>query len=223
MPRVLLVDDDVDLCESLAAEIVKLPARVECMHCGDHAITLLLREDQKDDPVKLVIMDMWVPRSMNEEIDSELGLVFLLDNAFYQLLPYGTPVIVFTCHETYDNCVKCMRAGAYDYLPKVAENQNNMQILLERCRELLYPHRKPDNVQRWLEKYWPTLVERFPGKCVALLEKTLAERAGLSLEILGNYMIAPKETRAEIARLMLDNEVLRWEKPHYVELPLRRG
>ncbi|MCX6909758.1 MAG: response regulator [Verrucomicrobia bacterium] len=214
--RMLLVDDDPLLKKTLVPLLEDLSCTCSCAATGDEAVDLMLEAAKEQKPFDIIILDLWVPRKTGGQIDRQLGLLLL--NTHYQILAYGTPVIVFTNHPTFENCVNCIKAGAYDYLPKVAEEGNNTEKLLLLCRKLLFPEFTDDERSKWVKEHAAQLRERFAGKYVALIREAVGREAKLDQEPLDGWTFLVGESKQGIALKMLTDPILRWETPYVVDL-----
>ena len=111
-PRILCVDDHQALCETLKSVLGKLPARVDTVYDADSALDRLTDPLQLSDPYRLIVLDVFLPKAKGENARQPLGLELFMDlQKSYQLLPMGTPTIVFTQYPSYDHCVAAIRAG----------------------------------------------------------------------------------------------------------------
>ena len=126
--RLLVVDDEKNIREGLAASLEMDGYQVETAADGDAA----LRRFRKGD-IDLLITDLRMPGLSGEEllkrVDAETP---------------GIPVIVLTGHGTVENAVEAMRNGAYDFLTKPVD-LGHLSLLVKRAlqsRELLLKHRR---------------------------------------------------------------------------------
>ncbi len=121
-PRVVIVDDDVELCTMLAEYLAPENLDLEAVHDGAEALTRLL-----DDAVDLVILDVMLPgmngldvlRKLREQRD--------------------TPVIMLTARGDDVDRIVGLEIGADDYLPKPF----NPRELTARIRAILRRVRAP--------------------------------------------------------------------------------
>src|SRR5580698_1253317 len=100
--RVLLVDDDRALCETLEAGLVRRDLSVTWCTSGDEALSLL---DQGD-------FDVIVTDLRMGQLD---GIAFC--ERVVERRP-DIPVVVLTAFGTFDTAVAAIRAGAYDFISK---------------------------------------------------------------------------------------------------------
>ena len=238
-PRILFVDDDAKFVDSVRRHLEAIPAQTVVASTGDEAVELLLEADLKADPFKLIIQDMWVPRSKDDQVDAKFGEYFLLDiQKTFGLVADDTPTIVFTAHESYENCVQCIWRGAVDYLPKTPplkmnhvgpveypppEEPKMVNELIKRCRELLF-HNEPQKtaLDRLVETHGHAITNRFRGKYVGcvpaevykeLQAKTEHLGAGQHIEgeELGDNFIVVGDTWQAVRLMILKNKLLRWK------------
>jgi PAS domain S-box-containing protein len=104
-PRVLIVDDDYRMCESLKALLSNQGYILQTCNSGKNAIQYLSK-----DVFDLVLLDMVMP-----------------DMNGYQIMDYisnqspDTLVIVITGHASIKSAIKFIKKGAYDYIRKPFE------------------------------------------------------------------------------------------------------
>src|SRR5580698_10549091 len=100
--RVLLVDDDRALCETLEAGLVRRDLSVTWCTSGDEALSLL---DQGD--FEVIVTDLHMG-----QLD---GIAFC--KRVVERRP-DVPVVVLTAFGSFDTAVAAIRAGAYDFISK---------------------------------------------------------------------------------------------------------
>ncbi|MFT3718944.1 response regulator transcription factor [Pseudorhodoferax sp.] len=102
IPRVLLVDDDLELCRMLQEFLEPEPVQVECVHDGAEAADRLARE-----AFDLVLLDLMLPR-----LDGYAVLRGLRERR------RPTPVLMLSARGSDDDRIMGLEAGADDYLSK---------------------------------------------------------------------------------------------------------
>lgn len=207
-PRILCVEDQPKQADTLRDLLGYLPARVEVALTGDAAVARLTA-DPGDDPYRLLVLDMWVPRGSSDgRHDAEAGLKLLLNlrRGFFQTDP-ATPVVIYTAYEGYELCNQCLRAGADYFLPKFDASRNNSERLVEVCRDLLA--RRPDPLRRWLDRELPNLSVAHAGKFVVVVEPARGEY---------RVDLAADTFEAACEMLLADRDIL-WNKPRVFNVP----
>jgi len=105
MARVLLVDDDIEFCELLAAYLVAQGFEVEAVHGGEAALARLARRDRPD----AVCLDFMMPQPNGLEVLRRLRR----DNDWI-------PVLYLTANQDETDRVVGLELGADDYVSKTS-------------------------------------------------------------------------------------------------------
>lgn len=223
LPRVLCIEDDVDLRDSLVSVLAKLPARVEGAANGDAAVELMLASDREFDPYSLLIVDMQVPLHERSEVDTTCDrkiLEFLNQQRDLHILPPGTPIVVFTADPNIEEGIECIRRGAVDYLPKMDANTRGLTTgkLFERCKDLLQPSTKSDDdLRRWIAFHGDSVLTDHGACCVALANAESASRLGLTDRLVDGFAVVFAADEYMSAReRILRNPLWRWESLHLI-------
>jgi two-component system, NtrC family, response regulator AtoC len=103
--RILIADDELNICKVLSATLRKEGYEVATAHDGEEAISII-----KNGNVQVIVTDLKMPK-----VD---GLEVL---RFVQKTTPDIPVIVITAHGTVDNAVQALKSGAFDYITKPFE------------------------------------------------------------------------------------------------------
>ena len=120
--RILIVDDDDALRESLELILSAEGYTVLSAHCGEAAL-----ESVEDSPVDAVLCDLRMPGIDGFELIPQLG----------RWLP-GVPIILMSAHGTEDLAIEAIQRGAYDYLAKPFQPAEiRLTLLKAHERELL--------------------------------------------------------------------------------------
>ena len=130
------------------ARLSRLPARVEAVYNGKEAIHRIASSIDNGDRFQLLILDMHVPREASDKVEDDFGLKLLTKfSSEYQALAHDIPIIVYTQFPDIYECVRCMKAGAYDYIPKKdPETKNdNLRRLFDTCHELLFRNERSES------------------------------------------------------------------------------
>jgi len=126
--KLLVVDDEKNIREGLAASLEMDGYNAVCAASGDEAWELYCKGD-----IDLVITDLRMPGMDGEELMRRI----LAETP-------GLPVIILTGHGTIENAVSAMHDGAWDFLTKPV-NLDHLGMLVKRAlenRELVLRHRE---------------------------------------------------------------------------------
>ncbi|WP_281221813.1 response regulator transcription factor [Photobacterium sanguinicancri] len=118
MSRVLVIDDDVQLCELLADVLEAEGYDVECRHCGETALAYM-----QDYPVDLVLLDVMLPNIDGMQVARRICQRF------------ATPILMLTALADETSMMDGLQAGADHYMPKpfrVPELLARMTAILRR-------------------------------------------------------------------------------------------
>ncbi len=210
--RILCVEDTPDHIKAIREKLERIPARVDVAMTGDKAFDLLLEAER---PYDIVILDMRVPSGKDPNPKINWGLDVL---RYYNLLPAETRAIVFTQHATFSNCVACIKAGAYDYIPKVdpITGESNLGRLFAVCQELLKAEEDPE--LDWLTAHEEEIVGASRSEYVALVNETSGRKAGLEGPVVGDWMLIEGPSAETVRRKLLGHPTLRREMPTIVRV-----
>ena len=100
--RILVVDDEVELCRSLSVLLMREGYEAECAHSGKEALTRLSRR-----AFDLIICDLVMP---------DIGGIRLVSR-----LKREVPVIMITAHASVATARQAFKSGVCDYLAKPIE------------------------------------------------------------------------------------------------------
>lgn len=129
MDRVLIVDDDVELCRLLSERLTSEGFALEAVHDGPHGLDRVLSQEHA-----LVILDLMLPR---------MGGLEVLRRVRKQS---PVPVLILTARGEDVDRVLGLEIGADDYLPKPF----NPRELIARIRAIL---RRTSRTARTLSSY----------------------------------------------------------------------
>ncbi|MGF6099093.1 response regulator transcription factor [Pseudomonas sp. 18175] len=132
-PRILIIEDDVELCTHLSNHLSGRGFSLNSSHRGDEGLELALHS-----PVELILLDIMLP--------NESGLTILSRLRHER----GTPVILMSALGAEQDRITGFSQGADDYLPKpfsLAELDVRIDALLRRvaidCGTQAPPSRAP--------------------------------------------------------------------------------
>jgi len=236
LPRILVIEDHKIYLETMVDALSGLPAEVDKAENGRKALMLLADAYRTSRPYDLVVIDMYVPREPGDQVsfseggdpvpaeDQKFGIRFLRDfGRTFRLLPPTTPIIVYTNYPSLEDCIACVRAAAFDYLPKKdEEGEDQLPVLLERCREALgLSEAEEDPFIQWFRKNQDEIIDRYGGRIVALVEKDVASRLGLPDEPIGAYVLIVGDDYEEVRKQIIEDKDLIWLSPQIVNIPTR--
>ncbi|OAN13357.1 DNA-binding response regulator [Photobacterium jeanii] len=118
MSRILLVDDDIQLCELLTDVLTAEGYEVECKHCGESALDYM-----QDYSVDLVLLDVMLPNIDGMQVARRICQRF------------ATPILMLTALADEASLMDGLQAGADHYMPKpfrVPELLARMTAILRR-------------------------------------------------------------------------------------------
>lgn len=118
MSRVLVVDDDVLLCELLEAVLQEEGYSVSCVHCGESALHTMEKSS-----VDLVLLDVMLPNLNGMQVARRICQRF------------ATPILMLTALNDDNSMLEGYQAGADQYIGKpfnVAELLMRIKAILRR-------------------------------------------------------------------------------------------
>lgn len=118
--RVLVVDDEVDICRALEFLLIKEGYDVITANDGEKALGLYSRKS-----FDIVITDLKMPGMSGLDLLREI-----------QALSSNVPVIIMTAFATVENAVEAMKLGASDYIVKPFINDDVMMTVRRLLRQL---------------------------------------------------------------------------------------
>jgi DNA-binding response OmpR family regulator len=104
MPKILIVDDDVQLCTALQVHLEKEDHRV--LIVNDGAAALQVAEEETP---HLILLDLAIPK---------LDGIGVLGQLKRSIIAWNIPILVFTAHGNLDDRERTLRMGAARYLQK---------------------------------------------------------------------------------------------------------
>lgn len=234
--RLLIVDDDLDFREALASDLSDLIGTVDCMGNADDAVDLLLADQAVTAPYDIVVVDLRLPRTAREEeqktasFDSGLHTVRMLValQRTLQVVPASTAIIVMTAWPSVTHCAECMKAGAYDFIPKdvdvKATGEDKFRTGIERlrmsCNELLSGETAAEaEFNQWLDKHLETLRHdrqnaAFIGVCRGLTSEPLPN----DVETVEGFHVVFGDSYEAVRDRIVADRTLRWGAPLVIEL-----
>jgi len=157
-PRILLVDDDADIRETMVTLLTMNDYSVTSVADGQSAI-----EEVKKEKFNIVITDLMMPKMTGIDVIKNL-----------KAIDPDLQCIVITGYATVSTAVDAMKAGAYDYLMKPF-NGTEVLMLLKRVMELQDLQAENSQLKRTLnQRYgYENLIGNSEGiqKVCSLIEK----------------------------------------------------
>jgi two-component system response regulator AtoC len=129
--RVLIVDDDEALRDSLELILSAEGYSVLCADCGESALEVIAHA-----AVDVVLCDLRMPGIDGFELMPQIA----------RLLP-GVPIILMSAHGTQDLAVEAIQRGAYDYLAKPFQPAE-IRLTLRKAHEREELHRRNSLLER---------------------------------------------------------------------------
>ncbi len=166
MERVLIVDDDVELCELVAEYLAPEGFVVEARHDGAQGLERALQGEHD-----LLILDVMLPHGSGLEVLKRLRAS--------QAPPARTPVLMLTARGDEVDRIVGLELGADDYLPKPF----NPRELMARIRAILRRARPEENAPNAASSPPP------PAACLTVEDITMdagarsVQRAGRPVEL----------------------------------------
>lgn len=162
-PKILCVDDHKVYCETVAEYLREIPADVVTATNGNDAIRRMTDSMFSGRPFDLVVLDMQVPRGIQDSIDTEFGIQLLIAMRSRKLIPMETPILIYTQYGDSEKRETCIRNGAADFILKSDPDTqaDNVDVLVSRCRQLLSGdsqvavHEEVKKFSRPVYKSWP--------------------------------------------------------------------
>lgn len=118
MAQILIVDDDIQLCELLTEVLVDDGYKVASVHCGESALDYI-----QSYPVDLVLLDVMLPNINGLQVARRICQRF------------ATPILMLTALADENAMLDCLQAGADQYIAKpyhVPELLTRIQVMLRR-------------------------------------------------------------------------------------------
>jgi len=175
IPKVLIVDDDLRMCDSMKALLSHQDYELQTCNSGKRALDHL-----NDDNFDLVLLDMVIP-----DVDGIQIMDHIKQNSI------NTIVIVVTGHVSTDSAIGSLKRGAYDYIRKPFEPE---ELLMTVKNSLDHKRLKRENkdINSKLsisEKRYKFLVQKSPDIIYTLDSQGNFTFISNAVERLLNYQI----------------------------------
>lgn len=194
LPRILIIDDDVELCELITEFLQPEGFQVDTIHSGTLGLEKALQEDYA-----LLILDVMLPGSRGFEVLQRLRA------------KSRVPVIMLTARGDEVDRILGLEIGADDYLPKPfnpRELAARIQAVLRRSAVPFSPNShatQPISVGD---------VEMSPGSRSVLRCSQAVELTSVEFELLGLFLRSPGQilSREELAHKVLGRELAAFDR-----------
>lgn len=122
--------------------------------------------DKKKQFYDVIIIDM----KMDDKEENGLELA-------EKIRKFSSIKIILTAYSSIQNCVKCLKVGAFDYIDKNAVSYEPYEKLKESMRKGLEERlQEPfDPFMKWLNKNLPEFIEIYSGEHIAVIDETVVE------------------------------------------------
>lgn len=165
--KTLVVDDEVankikENLENFKFHGARLS--IEAVDTCQDAITRIEKLKKEKQFYDIVIVDMKMDDS------EEKGLEILK-------LPQPSLKIVLTALSSVENCIKCLKAGAYDYIDKNSIQDDPYKRLESEIRAGLEERlREPEDIfMKWKEENLARLQKKYGGKYIAVIAEEVVD------------------------------------------------
>ncbi|MGF1909791.1 response regulator transcription factor [Vibrio kasasachensis] len=101
MSKILVVDDDIELCQLISEVLVIEGYQVTCVHCGESALQYI-----EKNPVDLVLLDVMLPQLSGLQVARRICQRF------------ATPILMLTALNDESSMLEGYQAGADQYVAK---------------------------------------------------------------------------------------------------------
>ena len=194
--RALVVDDDIETCQSVAQMLRQVGMRPEWTSRGREAVARAREASEIGDSYKVYILDWQMP---------DMGGLETAE-ALRNTLGDGAPIIFFSAYDWTDIVDKARTVGVTDFISKPLFASELHSALLRACGKSVVPAAAQDAAEE---------AEGFDGKRILLAEDNELNRE-IAMEILGEVGLEVEP--AENGQIAF--EMLRDSKPGYYDLVL---
>lgn len=191
MPRILLVDDDIELTELLAELLTLEGFDIHVVHNGQDAL------DELDlQPYDLILLDVMMPVLNGVETLKQLRQKF------------STPVLMLSARDDEIDRVLGLELGADDYLPKPFNDRElvaRIKAILRRTQQQAIQDHQPINTEEHGKILNFGGIELYPGRQQAIYEGNDLDLTGTEFALLYILVRHPGQI---LSRELLSLEIL---------------
>jgi len=221
-PLVLVVENEEKWAAAIHQALVPLGVQTKCV--GNQRDGWKFMSEHGADSAKLVVLDIRIPMDEGKAVEDNGGIKLLRILTTYKFLAPMVPVVVYTAFPNYEQCVECMRAGAFWYLAKSTEEKRSEE-LIDVCRAALKGHRPKQSLppEQWLQEHGGELTEEFGNQHIVLINEDMAqseakeELAGCTF--LGGYAVLARQEYEDLRTVIVESDALRALLPAIVYIP----
>ena len=102
--KILIVDDELDICEQLVGVLEDKGFNASFVSSSDEVLKILKKEN-----ISLILLDIWLNNSKLDGFQT-LEKILQIDNSL--------PVIMISGHGNIETAVNSIKKGAYDFIEK---------------------------------------------------------------------------------------------------------
>lgn len=218
-PLVLVLDDEPDWLEEIRHALAGITRNIAGVTSAQEALAFQAEHGpETSNPVRLIVLDVQIPWKEGETINERGGLdllpCLLLE---YELIHSSIPVVVFTAYPDFDECIECIRAGAYYYLPKNESGKTRLPDLTNICARALAGDEPTSSTpsQAWIKQFSAELQLRFNGKYVAVVptENATPLAVGEGTAVIGGCVVLNGDTFQAVRNQILSDARVRRTRP----------
>ena len=193
MTRILLADDDTELCELLTEYLASEGFVIESVHDGEAAVNKIL-----ENPFDLVILDVMMPKMSGFDALREVRA------------KRQTPVLMLTARGDDVDRIVGLEMGADDYLPKPC----NPRELVARIRAILRRAKKSEPEQSSETPLKVAGVELQPASRKALCEGDELGLTGTEFNLLRELLLHAGEvvSKKQLTEVVLERKLTQYDR-----------
>jgi NtrC-family two-component system response regulator AlgB len=188
--RVLVIDDEKNIRQTLGMFLEKLNCEVHLASTGEAALAVLARQS-----MELAFLDLRLGAERGEELIPKL-----------LALGPSLPIVVFTAYATIETAVNTLRRGAWDYLPK-PYTPDQIRQLVTRARERRGLAQQVADLESRLARAQPALDTSSESPPMRQVYDLIARAAKADAQVLFRGETGTGKTA--LARLLHDESVRR--------------
>jgi len=122
---------------------------------------------------------------------NEVGIELLSEGMLFASCPKAVKIVI-TAYPTYERCVRAMRVGAWDFIPKV--NAQSLKPLLWESKVVVSASDRLDELEaeakqealvfeEWLPKHEGMLLDKYPNQYIAIRDEHVISSGGSMISL----------------------------------------